>query len=56
MGGVVGVGLEVDVAAILGPVAGQAVAGLVCAESSIRFRQRLSKLFDDVWMAAVKTY
>ncbi len=34
VGGVVGVGLEVDEAAAFGPVAGHAVAGLVCAEGS----------------------
>lgn len=36
--GVIAVGLKVDVAASLGPVAGQTVAGLVCAESSVGFR------------------
>lgn len=35
VGGVIGVRLEVDVAAILCPDAGEAVAGLVCAESSV---------------------
>lgn len=37
LGGVIGVGLEVDEAAFFGPDAGHAVAGLVCAESSVEF-------------------
>ena len=37
VGGVIGVGLEVDEAAFLGPDAGHTVAGLVGAESSVGF-------------------
>lgn len=36
VGGVVGVGLEVDEAAVAGPCAGQAVAGLIRAEGPVR--------------------
>ena len=41
VGGVEGVGLEVDEAAVLGPYAGHAVAGLVGPEGSVE-RQRVS--------------